>query len=385
MVAPAALAFVLPILASAPQDPTRADIEAPVLAAVTRRLASRTAAEVAWGAHLAGKHGLELATAPLREALQRWRAVEGDEARQVRLHLVDALWQLKAVLPHAEYEFLLDDPLTRVPAFLIAASDVKGNKDLLARIAMRALAPDDLVAYAAGGLLVDGDHRQEDFVRHLLTVARWRVLVHVTDEGGELSDGGFGTRADVLLPAAGFPRLVRHRLTDYHHRSFDLRGAAIVRLGDTRDRAASTEDTEATRVSPMRVDALLHESTVLHRRDEVPSLDRRELTNLPQVAPGPDTAVRWLRLVAGVELPVANTHMNCQWDDEAAFRGAIDRARTTQTTLRARIDGLLPALVFRKWLATDGTPAFDPVIALEVLDERGDRATPLPKIEGTNR
>ena len=126
------LALLLTTLAAQqPAKELQKTLDEQLLASLLPRVASTEAADVAWGAHLIGHYRLAGATKELREALQSWRKRDGEAARQVRLHLIDALLTLETKLPADEFVFLLDDPLTRVPAFLCAALDVQGNAELL--------------------------------------------------------------------------------------------------------------------------------------------------------------------------------------------------------------------------------------------------------------
>lgn len=357
---------------------------------VVPRLASDDMADVAWGAHLASRHVVTSAERPLLAALRRLRDVDGEGARQARLHIVDALWNIGATLTGDEFEPLLADPLLRVPTFLLFARDLDANGELLGRLAMQQMGPSDTVAYTAGALLVDDTPKnrridQVAFVEHLLATGACTLHLTVRD-GGPPPDGQWTSAIGLdsgpyYRHRRRFPPLVEHELVRCWHR-YQLRPSegptTVIRTG--RDplpwpRDPANEAERGRMRSPTDVG-------VVHRRRVVGRLPVEDLERRPlQPAPHPDTALAWLEHMSGVALPTGAS-LTVEWQGEDALRAAVE-AKCAE--LREGTEAVLRHLAEARWLPNDTTDDYRLPIELHVWDRRHDKETELPDVRAPTR
>lgn len=321
----------------------------------------------------------------MRAALRRFRDEQGQPARQVRLHLIDALLLLEVRLPADEFVFLLDDPLTRVPAFLCAALDVKGHAELLAELAKTGVGR-DLVPFAAGGLLVDERklrRKPADFARHLLTLARARLWVRVED--AKSSSGPWnsavglgGPRETYYAMERDFPRMPHHTLAQ----ADDLRTDTVhvLRAGSRADDGIWRTDTDGVLgLLPAPPGGRCEDSAVVHARSLVRRIPSRALVQEQEERPlHPSTAARWLERMAKHSLPSRGHSLDVQFSDVAALSKDVQRLHAE---MQAYGNGLIEDLIEAGWLPKDEPTTFVLPIDVTVSDSRGDQSIPLPSVD----
>lgn len=376
------------LLASLPAQQGKPDLretlDGQLLETLLPKLASDEPRDVAWGAHLVGHYRLAGAAESLRAALRRFRDEQGQPARQVRLHLIDALLLLEVQLPADEFVFLLDDPLTRVPAFLCAAFDVQGHAELLAGLVQTGVGKYDLVPFAAGGLLVDEPRlgrKPAAFTRHLLTLARAELSVRVEDakstSGPWNSAVGVGRKEPQYAIQRGFPRMPHHT----------LKLEAGIRTSTTHVlRSGSRATHELWREDPDGVSRSVPESPggrcddwgVSHARELVRSIPTANLTAEPDPQPlEPRAATRWLERMARHALPSRGIFTEITFTDVASLQKDVQRLHAE---LRACGNGLIENLIAAGWLPKDEPTTFVLPVDASVHDDRGDRTMALPSV-----
>lgn len=371
------------LLASLPAQQGKPDLretlDGQLLETLLPKLASDEPRDVAWGAHLVGHYRLAGAADALRAALRRFRDEKGQPARQVRLHLIDALLLLEVRLPADAFVFLLDDPLTRVHAFLCAARDVPGNAELLAGLVKSSVAPGDAVPFAAGGLLVDqlrGREKPAGFARHLLTLARADLLVRVRDAKSQPSELDHATVRSPLLHYyglfPGFPELPRCTLRLTQRLSTDQ--VHVLRAG------ARAED-ELVRADELVLPApggRADDWAVVYQRNG--ELRDKGLMGLDYPDPAIDSriAARWLERMAHHALPSRRLAHDVRFADLTTLLQDVQRLHAE---LQARGNGLIEDLIDAGWLPQGEPTTFVLPVDVEVRDERGDRSIPLPRVD----
>jgi len=108
------------ITAQEPPPPSRA--------AIVADLGSSDPVEVAWAARHAREAGDATLVRTLRTCLRTWTAAKEREARQVCLHVLDALVRLEAKVPASELVQPVQQDITLVPALLLLAQDPRMNE-----------------------------------------------------------------------------------------------------------------------------------------------------------------------------------------------------------------------------------------------------------------
>lgn len=376
------LAFLLTTAAAQqPAKELQKTLDEQLLASLLPRVASTEAADVAWGAHLIGHYRLAGATKELREALQSWRDRDGEPARQVRLHLIDALLTLETKLPADEFVFLLDDPLTRVPAFLCAAQDVQGHAEVLAELAKTGFGRKDIVPFAAGGLLVDAaklDDKPATFARHLLTLARAKLYVSVRDakpDHGQWNSAiGLGGLPGYYPLLRGFPRMPHHTLREG---GIDTSTTRVVRKGVGAEEAIWSKRLDGP--VPPAPGGRYVDSAVTHKRELVRSIPREALAKEPNPQPVPhSTAARWLERMAKHSLPSRGHSHYVQFSDVTTLSKDVQRLHAE---MQAYGNGLIEDLIEEGWLPKGEPTTFVMPIDVTVHDSRGDQSIPLPSID----
>lgn len=378
------------LLASLPAQQGKPDLretlDGQLLETLLPKLASDEPRDVAWGAHLVGHYRLAGAADALRAALRRFRDEEGEPARQVRLHLIDALLLLEVRLPADEFVFLLDDPLTRVPAFLCAALDVRGHAELLAGLVETRVGRFDVVPFAAGGLLVDEPRLRRKpaaFARHLLTLARAELSVCVEDAKSESGPwnsavGLGGPRETYYAIERGFPPMPYHTLGQADEPRTST--THVLRAGSRAENGIwrESKDGVSSRLPDPR-GGRCNDSAVTHARN----LSRRIPTNaLAQVREErplhPSTAARWLERMAKHPLPSRGHSLDVQFSDVATLREDVQRLHAE---MQAYGNGLIEDLIEEGWLPKGEPTTFVLPIDVRVSDSRGDQSIPLPSVD----
>lgn len=354
----------------------REALDGQLLETLLPKLASDEPRDVAWGAHLVGHYRLEGATEALRAALRRFRDEKGQPARLVHVYLLDALLLLEVQLPADEYTFLLDDPMTRVHAFLCAARDVPGNADLLVGLVKSSVEPGDAVPFAAGGLLVDqlrGREKPAGFARHLLKLARADLLVRVRDAQSEPSKMDHPTvRSPVLHYHAlgrSFPELPRCTLKLTQRLSTDR--VQVLRAGARADDELLRADEFVPPAPGGRADDW---AVVCQRNGEWRD---KGLMGLDYPDPTIDSriAARWLERMARHALPSRRLTQDVRFADLTTLRQDVQRLHAE---LQSCGNGLIEHLIDAGWLPQGEPTAFVLPVDVELRDERGDRSIPLP-------
>jgi len=373
------------LLASLPAQQGKPDLretlDGQLLETLLPKLASDEPRDVAWGAHLVGHYRLEGATEALRAALRRFRDLEGEPARQVRLHLIDALLVLEVKLPKDEFVFLLDDPLTRVPAFLCAAQDVRGHAEVLAELAKTGFGRSDIVPFAAGGLLVDAaklDDKPATFARHLLTLARANLHVSVRDakpDHGQWNSAiGLGGLPGYYPLLRGFPRMPHHTL---RQGGIDTSTTRVVRKGVGAEEAIWSKRVDGP--VPPAPGGRFVDSAVTHKRELVRGIPREALAKEPNPQPlTHSTAARWLERMAKHSLPSRGYSQDVQFSDVTTLSKDVQRLHAE---LQAYGNGLIEDLIEEGWLPQGEPTTFVMPIDVTVHDSRGDQSIPLPSID----
>lgn len=377
------------LLASLPAQQGKPDLretlDGQLLETLLPKLASDEPRDVAWGAHLLGHYRLAGAADALRAALRRFRDEKGQPARQVRLYLIDALLLLEVRLPANEFVFLLDDPLTRVPAFLCAAMDVQGHAELLAELAKTGVGR-DLVPFAAGGLLVDERklrRKPADFARHLLTLARARLSVRVED--AKSSSGPWnsavglgGPRETYYAIARDFPRMPYHTLARADELRTDM--VHVLRTGARADDDIWRTGTDGVLGRlPAPPGGRCADSAVIHARNLVRRISSSALVEEREESPlHSSTAARWLERMAKHSLPSQWHSQEVQFSDVATLGNDVQRLHAE---MQAYGNGLIEDLIEEGWLPKDEPTTFVLPIEVTVRDSRGDQSIPLPSVD----
>ncbi len=371
------------LLASLPAQQGKPDLretlDGQLLETLLPKLASDEPSDVAWGAHLVGHYRLAGATEALRAALRRFRGEKGRQAKLVRLYLLDALLLLEVRLAADKFSFLLDDPLTRVHAFLCAAQDVPGNAELLVGLVKSRAEPGDAVPFAAGGLLVDqlrGREKPADFARHLLQLARADLLVRVKDADSKRSELD---QANVRFPqlryyglGAGFPALPRCTLRLTQRLSTDR--VHVLRAGA----GADDEPRRADELVPPAPGGRAHDWAVVYRRDG-DQLDKGFMDlHYPDPAIDSQVAARWLERMARHALPSRRLAQDVRFADLTTLRQDVQRLHAE---LQACGNGLIEDLISAGWLPEGEPRTFVLPVNVEIRDERGDSSIPLPRVD----
>lgn len=372
------------LLASLPAQQGKPDLretlDGQLLETLLPKLASDEPRDVAWGAHLVGHYRLAGAADALRAALRRFRDEEGQPARQVRLHLIDALLLLEVRLPADEFTFLLDDPLTRVPAFLCAAMDVQGHAELLAELVKTGVGRSDVVPFAAGGLLVDAtklEGKPATFARNLLTLARAHLHVSVQDakpDHGQWNSAiGTGGRQGYYPILRGFPLMPHHTLGTYWS---DTAHTHKIRKGARPDETIWRTGRDGP--LPPAIGGRRDDCSVKHARELVRRIPSEALAKEPDPKPvTAETATRWLERMAKHSLPTWHSP-DVQFSDVAALSRDVQRLHAE---MQAYGNGLIEDLIEEGWLPKDEPTTFVLPIDVTVSDNRGDQSIPLPSVD----
>ena len=361
----------------------RATLDGQLLATLLPKLASDEPRDVAWGAHLVGHYRLAGATEALRAALRRFRGEKGQQDKLVCAYLLDALLLLEVQLPADEFSFLLDDPLTRVHAFLCAAKDVPGNAELLASLVKSSVASGDAVPFAAGGLLVDqlrGREKPAGFARHLLTLTRADLLVRVRDAKSEPSELEHATVRSPDLHYygldPGFPELPRCTLWLTQQLSTDR--VHVLRAGAR----AEDELKRADAFVPPAPGGRADDWAVVYRRVVQGNVDPRDKGLLGLHYPDPTIdsriAARWLERMARHALPSRRLAQDVRYVDLPTLRQDVQRLHAE---LQACGNGLIEDLISAGWLPQGEPRTFVLPVHVEIRDERGDNSIPLPRVD----
>jgi hypothetical protein len=358
-----------------------------VMATIEPRLAHAEAREVAWGAHIAAELRIERAESALRAALHAWRARDGEPARQVRLHLIDALHAIGAEMPAEEVEFLLDDALTRVPAFLVIARDVKGNAEALARLTMRRHGYGDLVPHAAGGLLVDANDREvrpHALPEHLLAAAACTLQIEVGDGRGDSgpwrSATGLGDAIQLYRPQRRFPPLPLHELGRFD--ACAAPGATTIRRSTVEDaRIWRKMEPKGWQEIPLPPGGRAADSGVQHVRTVVEHVERRSTELAEGVPLDARTMVVWLERMARMPIP-SRVKLVVPWTDNDALRTATV-ARIAE--LKGPVTPLIERLIAEGWLPTGARREYSLPVQVELFDKRQDRSVALPDATSLRR
>lgn len=372
------------LLASLPAQQGKPDLretlEGQLLETLLPKLASDEPRDVAWGAHLVGHYRLAGAADALRAALRRFRDEKGQPARQVRLHLIDALLLLEVRLPADEFTLLLGDPLTRVPAFLCAAMDLQGHAELLAELAKTGVGR-DLVPFAAGGLLVDAaklEDKPATFARHLLTLARANLYVSVQDAKPDHEQWnsaiGTGGRQGYYPILRGFPHMPHHTLGTYWP---DTAHTHTVRKGARPDETIWRTGRDGP--LPPAIGGRRDDCSVKHARELVRRIPSEALAKEPDPKPvAAETAARWLERMAKHSLPSQWHSQEVQFSDVATLGNDVQRLHAE---MQAYGNGLIEDLIEEGWLPKDEPTTFVLPIEVTVRDSRGDQSIPLPSVD----
>ncbi|MEZ6037292.1 MAG: hypothetical protein R3F29_07410 [Planctomycetota bacterium] len=346
------LAALLSVMAAplSAQDPQQR-LDTLLLPEIEQRLASENAADVAWGGYLVHRYRLRRAQRAVSKALAHWRTIDSDEARLVRLHLLDGLIGSEALIPADQVEFLLDDALTRGGAFVLIARQPHSSSELLERIAMRPAPAGDLVRSGAARVLLAAGIRVDGMAKSLLVGFSPEFVVDVGEASPQEVDvvaweqlfaPGMGRRL-------GFPPLVKLRLAS----------------------AADVETLERT-VAP----AVGTELPLVLVRKENAQFNGMELQLGEPAAWSNHERSVLLQAMVGVAVPDRLTVLH-------AFRGA-DRYLAEIVPLRdAQLrdaERLVAALRGQGWLKDDELPDYRVRVETRVHDNRHGESARLPEL-----
>lgn len=338
------------------QEPI-ASMDRELLPTVEERLASDSAADVAWGGYLAQRYRLRGATRAICEALARLRGRDELEARFTRLHLLDGLIGSGAKVPAEQVEHLLDDPLTRAAAFAVIATDPKANREALTRVAVAPAERGDLVRKAAGRMLVTRELQApplgELIVKHAEVHLRVTLRDDKTEEcvhEGQVGLGGMVKRRPRSGRLDGFPPLIRLRLTT------SLLSDDIVAL-------VVAERLGVPAVLLTRDEGVTYAST---------DLQRGEL----QAAPSNDELLLLLAATTRAR-PSQYTHLRITWQDADAFAKLYT---TYRDGVSLELDAAVEELRQRGWLRRDALVGQRIALHEHLDDVRGDKSVPLPEL-----
>ncbi|MCA8948588.1 MAG: hypothetical protein KDE27_03755 [Planctomycetes bacterium] len=319
-------------------------------AGVQRLLAAEDPVAVARGARLAQRLGLTAVVPELRRSLRAWSSPPDREPWHVRYYLLDALIQLGAELPGEELAPQLGGELEPL-ALILAARSPAAHRTLLWTVLQRHwLGGDPVVRLAAGNLLAAT--RAPGFAAWLLARLPLRLEVTVRDFDPDVitfDSGGVGGAYGVrtaTLPAR-YPPLPRYELT--------WQGAAF-----------------ATLLAPGP------QPVWFRRVDDGGRWFTIERSRPTPVAPGPAVHA-WLLAMADVDerrlgLPLRRFEL-VHFRDPGSCR---ERVAGWRAELEAAFAGLVRRLEVRGALGPVEAAAIVCPLRIELLDERRDRALPLP-------
>jgi len=338
------------------QEPIAA-LDRELLPTVEERLASDSAADIAWGGYLAQRYRLRGATRAICEALARLRGRDELEARFARLHLLDGLIGSGVKVPAEQVEHLLDDPLTRAAAFAVIAADPKANREALTRIALAPAERDDLVRTAAGRLLVTRElyapplgelvaKHAEVHLRVLLRDDETMECVH----DGQVGLGVVVKRRPRSGRLEGFPPLIRLRLTTSLLSEHTAALVVAGRLG-------------VPAVLLTREEGVTYAST---------DLQRGEL----QATPSNDELLLLLAAMTRAR-PSQYSFLRITWEGPDAFAKLYTMFRNG---VSLELDAAVDELRQRGWLRRDALVGQRIALHEHLDDVRGDKSVPLPEL-----
>lgn len=332
------------------------ECDALLLPAVEKRLASESAADVAWGGYLAQRYQLRGATRELVKALSVWQEKYGMKARFVRLHLADALVGIRAHVPSEQMDILLRDPLTRSCAFAILASDPLVNREALIELAMSRAPHGDMERSAAGRLLVAKDLASKKFGQHILDHLDYHLAVTVEDKVSEdnrwnsaIGVGGGGAPPKEIEAPTGFPPLVRLTLM----------------------RSSEDEDTMRLLVADQFGD-----SAVVLTREEGVTYKRFQLTAGRKQAA--DSSWAYAKLVARIARVDLGSYerQTVRFDNAESYLKTMCDLRDER---QVKLATIVRCMRRDGWLGKD-QPGFDVPLEIGIDDQRGDKSVPLPEL-----
>jgi hypothetical protein len=358
----------LPSLPSRPATPPRA------AAGVVADLGSGDARTVARAAQHAREHLERTFARPAAAALARWRVQDGEHARLVCLHLLDALITLGARVPAGDLVALVDDETCGTAAFVLLAREPRHHEPELFALFRR-----DWPAFDP----------QLPTAKDLRTLALGNLLAPQAPPGF----------AALLLPAVELD--VDIRVTDAGESPQDtVRFAAAVRIALVRRRAAAAAAAPApdTEGWPARPSYQLEPPDLRGEGDEVPmpassplglrvarggragQLEQALFVPLAAGHERPSPALQWLGRAAGLAVP--SLPRTVQLADPAVFTELAVRARRQQQVF---VDALRRELLARNALTEAEAKPLERRIVLRIGDDRADRTVALPALPETGR
>lgn len=335
-------------------------------------LASNSACDIAWGAHIVSERRLDELAPALREALTRVAGNSQVEWRLSRLHIADALWAIRADLPSEAIGALFAGRWTRVTALLIAMRNTSANAPLLASVAVDSPGFADLVALSAGEVILRERETACALAEALAKDCRGVVQVTIKSE----DDGPNPTGFDALTKLVEVPRLkqavvppavppmVDHRL------EWGIPGpnaTCIVVFAESRGvRAAGLSEFVGG-------DAIVVVRKLCTRLEDGASEERIPLF-LRAAVPVPPLNLVWLTCLA--------RQKRRTWQPITTYAKAIAelRADVGRSTKEVQSDAreLQKTIVDRGLIAGGGKSA-DPVVVQRILDDRLQKGCDIPK------
>lgn len=348
---PTLLVLALPALLPAQE---RGSTEPPAawVATIIAGLRHADAAVVANHAAVIARHRLAVAAEPLQAALGAWQQQPGEPARFARLLLADALCALPGKVASARIAPLFTDPITRIPAFLLACRDLDASRGPLTGLAKNE-DQEDMVALGAAMALCAHRPPVPGLAAHLCRSDSLTLEVTVHDDR-EVDRGAWRAQIEGSLRApAGFPPLPQHRLA-----------LSVARLPDTTCEA---------------VPATGEPHPLFHTRAEGASIDSGEVLDRSgaPLAPDPSRRLQMALFPRAEPSRRPRLHHNLRWHDAARLCADIADLRADQMR---RLDELLARLRQDGWLATDELVGFHWQLRIVLRDARGDTSVPLPAI-----
>jgi len=336
-------------------DPSRVigeAIERQLLLEVESRLRSDELTTVAWGAHLAARHGVSSAVPALRRRLASLAEVDEKERRFAVLALLDALQVNAARLATEELQPFCRGAMEPV-AFVLASRDPDQHRDFLfGRFAEHDEKGRQTRWLASGQLLAALGDRE--FGRQLVRSLRYRLKVTVLDDkstfGGGMGGAIGGRFGDgVLTVPAGYPPTAIYGLV------LRPKPGDVLLTGGERPVYWRREVRAGRRVGIGTSEGLLREG-----RQDVRAAWLAEMLEL---------------YVLKLPRQTDETH---RFEDADGYRRAVNGWRRG---IAAQHERVLKAAEERGWFTDEERAALPAEVELVVDDQRGDRGVALPDVD----
>ncbi|MHC4077919.1 MAG: hypothetical protein ACYST0_05685 [Planctomycetota bacterium] len=324
------------------------------LLGILNRLKSYDQAQVAWGAHLAAKHGVTQLIPDLRKTLDGLVERKGRHTFAA-MALLDALIRLQADVPPKELEPWLGGHTLPAAMVLMARNPKKHDELLLDIFDIHGKDPWKSHSWlAAGNLLVAIKSRK--IASRILAGVRVSVSVNLYDTDSDMSQnyaiglgGGVGgTSGRRLRIPKNYPPVPLYRLEKKN-----LRKARLLAPG----------------AKPIYYRRLLSSSYRLRSSYTYEDISRRKL--------------EWICALLDIQIHKQPFQLwdgaRITWQDGDAY---VRKVKAERTKVEGAFRSLINRLHGKGLVSKDEVLDVNPAVSTQVFDHRQNDQTPLPEIEG---